>query len=142
MHEIKDTQRSVVKIGFDGRVHKRYRGPLAHERFDNEVRVLKYLEEKDCPFVPKLLEVHADELYIVTTNCGQVVQRLSEAKEKEVFAKLEGYGVKHDDAFKRNITYHAQMGCFCVIDFEFAIIIETGEGLTLEEATRKKPPHE
>ena len=139
MHEIKDTQRSVVRIGFDGRVHKRYRGQMAKERFENEVRVLKYLEEKGCEFVPRLLEEHPEELYIVTTNCGQLVQRISSSKEKEIFSRLENeYGVRHDDAFTRNITYSHQLGCFCVIDFEFAVITATGEGLTLDEALKRK----
>ncbi|EDY82899.1 hypothetical protein VDG1235_2522 [Verrucomicrobiia bacterium DG1235] len=134
MQEIKDTQRAVVHIGFDGRVHKRYRGQLAKERFENEVRVLKYLEKKGCDFVPKLLEEHPKELYIVTTNSGNIVQKLSPEKEKAIFAELESFGVRHDDAFMRNITYSAHLGRFCVIDFEFAVILETGEGLTLKEA--------
>ena len=134
MQEIKDTQRAEVHIGFDGRVHKRYKGQLAKERFENEVRVLKYLEEKGCDFVPKLLEVYPEQLYIVTTNCGNIVHKLSPEKEKAVFAALETYGVRHDDAFMRNITYSPHLGRFCVIDFEFAVVLETGEGLTLKEA--------
>lgn len=139
MHEIKDTQRASVRIGFDGRVHKRYKGPLAKERFENEVRVLKYLAGKGCTFVPKLLEEHPEELYIVTTNCGHIVERISAEKEKGVFDELESYGVKHDDAFRRNITYSPHLGRFCVIDFEFAIILDTGEGLTLKEAEENRP---
>lgn len=137
MHEVKDTQRATVRIGYDGRVHKRYRGALAKERFENEVRVLKYLEEKGCDFVPKLLEEHPEELYIVTSNCGQIVSRISPEKAKSLFDTLESFGVKHDDAFARNITYSAHLGRFCVIDFEFAVILETGEGLTLKEADEK-----
>lgn len=139
MQEIKDTQRASVRIGFDGRVHKYYKGPLARERFENEVRVLRYLEEKGCDFVPKLLEVHPDELYVVTSNCGHIVQRISSEKEKAVFEKLESFGVKHDDAFTRNITYSPHLGKFCVIDFEFSVLTETGEGLTLKEAQAKMP---
>ncbi|MDQ8205321.1 serine/threonine protein phosphatase [Pelagicoccus sp. SDUM812003] len=138
MQEIKDTQRAAVRIGFDGRVHKRYKGPLAEKRYENEVRVLKYLEEKGCDFVPKLLEEHPEELYIVTTNCGHIVSRISKEKEKAVFDSLERFGVKHDDAFQRNITYSPHLGKFCVIDFEFAIILETGEGLTLKEAVEER----
>lgn len=134
MQEIKDTQRAEVRIGFDGRVHKKYKGPLAKKRFENEVRVLKYLEEKGCDFVPKLLEHYPEQLYIVTTNCGNIVQKISPEKEKAVFAALEEYGVKHDDAFMRNITYSPHLGRFCIIDFEFAVILESGEGLTQKEA--------
>ena len=48
MHEIKDTARALVRIGYDGRVHKTFRGPLARERFENEVRVLRHLESRGC----------------------------------------------------------------------------------------------
>ena len=40
MHEAKNTGRASVHIGYDGRVHKRFRGPQAEERYANEVRVL------------------------------------------------------------------------------------------------------
>lgn len=136
MQEIKDTQRATVRIGYDGRVHKRYRGPLAERRYENEVRILKHLAAKGCDFVPKLLEEHPEELYVVTTNCGQKVEHISKRKEEQVFRELEGFGIKHDDAFTRNITYSPHLGRFCVIDFEFAINTETGEGLTLEEAQK------
>lgn len=134
MQEIKDTQRAEVRIGFDGRVHKKYKGPLAKERYENEVRVLEYLAGKGCEFVPKLLEKDSEQLYIVTTNCGAIVNTISPDKEKAIFEELEGFGVRHDDAFMRNITYSAHLGRFCVIDFEFAVILETGEGLTIQQA--------
>ena len=60
--------------------------------------------------------------------------KVSEEKVNQMFQSLEQYGVKHGDAFARNITYDNKQGCFCVIDFEFATILETGEGLTIEEA--------
>jgi len=132
-HEIKDTKRATVRIGYDGRVHKRYRGPKAEDRYTNEVRILRYLEEKGCDFVPRLLEDHPEELYIVTTNCGAPVNRISEEKQKLLFDELESFGVRHDDPFVRNVTYNAHSGRFCLIDFEFATIIETGEGLRLDD---------
>ena len=134
MREIKDTKRAEVHIGYDGRVHKRYKGPLAKARFENEVKILKYLESVGCTFVPQLLEAHPEELYIITTNCGQIAPKVSDEKVKQMFYSLEQYGVRHEDAFARNITYNAHKGCFCVIDFEFATNLETGEGLTIEEA--------
>ncbi|MCF3648401.1 serine/threonine protein phosphatase [Synoicihabitans lomoniglobus] len=124
MPEIKDTARATVHIGFDGRVHKRYRGARARERFATEVKVLRYLEQRDCPFVPKLLDANEEELWIVTTNCGTRVQHLSSAKAKALFAQLEDYGVRHEDAFARNVTYRAQDGRFCLIDFEFATLLD------------------
>jgi tRNA A-37 threonylcarbamoyl transferase component Bud32 len=134
MREIKDTKRAEVHIGFDGRVHKRYKGPLAKQRFENEVRILKYLDAVGCTFVPKLLEFDQEQLYIVTTNCGQLAPKISEEKVSQMFKALEQYGVRHEDAFARNITYNSHKGCFCVIDFEFSTNLETGEGLTIEDA--------
>ncbi|MDZ4741884.1 MAG: serine/threonine protein phosphatase [Verrucomicrobiota bacterium] len=124
MHEIKDTQRALVRIGYDGRVHKTFRGPYAAERFKNEVQILKYLEKKKCEFVPRLLEMDEENLYMVTTNCGGRVEIMGEGRVKEIFAELESYGVRHDDPFLRNITYLTSDGRFCVIDFEFACITD------------------
>ncbi len=124
MQEAKNTQRSLVRIGFDGRVHKLFRGPNAQERFTNEVRVLKYLERRKCPFVPRVLDANPETLELVTSSCGARVQHMTDDKVRELFADLEKYGVRHDDPFLRNITYRAQDGRFCVIDFEFAEILE------------------
>lgn len=131
MHEVKDTQRALVRIGYDGRVHKTFRGPLARERFENEVRVLRHLESRDCDFVPRLLEVEPEKLKIVTTNCGRIVEHLNEARMKELFAELETFGVRHEDRFLRNVTYRTSDGRFCLIDFEFATLLdEAGHAIT------------
>ncbi len=125
MHEAKNTQRALVRIGYDGRVHKYFRGPNAAERFANEARVLRILEERGCDYVPRVLEAHEDQFYLVTTSCGSRVQRISESRVKELFDALEhDYGVRHDDPFDRNITYRASDGRFCLIDFEFATVLE------------------
>jgi PPM family protein phosphatase len=124
MHEIKDTARAIVRIGYDGRVHKTYRGPDAQTRFANEVRVLQYLESRGCDFVPKLLESDEAELRIVTTNCGARVDRISDEKLKALFDELETFGVRHDDPFLRNVTYRRSDGRFCLIDFEFSTILD------------------
>ncbi len=123
MHEIKDTQRALVRIGYDGRVHKTFRGPLAAERFANEVRVLRHLESRNCPFVPRLIEVQEQELKIITTNCGSRVDHLGDEKRQAVFAELAAFGVRHDDPEMRNVTYRNSDGRFCVIDFEFATLL-------------------
>ena len=125
-HEVKDTLRALVRIGYDGRVTKTFRGPQAAERFANEARVLRHLEARGCPFVPRLLESDADALRLVTTNCGSRVERLDADRAREIFAELLAYGVRHDDAEARNITYNQRAGRFCVIDFEFATIIAPG----------------
>ena len=127
--KVKDTLRSTVNLTFDGRVVKIYHGPKAQERFDNEIRVLRYLEQRGCNFVPKLLEADAAELRIVTTSCGSRVDRIDDSRVKELFAELEQYGVRHDDPDPRNITYRQTDGRFCVIDFEFATILEQSDSL-------------
>lgn len=126
MRDAKDTLYAKVHITFDGSVHKTFRGPMRKERFENEVRVLKFLEAKGCEFVPKLLEFNDDELKIITTNVGTIVDRMSTEKQDKLFAELESYGVQHDDAAIRNVTYNSRLGRFCVIDFEFATILESG----------------
>ena len=128
MIEAKNTQRAVVRIGYDGRVHKLFQGPNAQSRFDNECRVLIYLENRKCNFVPRLLSADRSTLEMVTSNCGARVERLGEDKIKSIFAELEQYGVRHDDAYLRNITYRASDGRFCVIDFEFSTILEEEQG--------------
>jgi predicted Ser/Thr protein kinase len=123
MLKVKDTLRATVNLSFDGRVFKAYHGPDAQKRFENEVRVLKFLEARGCSFVPRLLEADEKNLRIVTTNCGSRVERLDAVRQHEIFAELEKFGVHHDDADIRNVTYRQSDGRFCVIDFEFATIL-------------------
>jgi len=126
MNLVKDTLRATVRLGYDGRVHKQFRGPKAEERFATEVKILKHLEGRACPFVPRLLESDPDELRIVTTNCGTRVDHLDEARCKELFEELLAFGVRHDDPEMRNVTYRQSDGRFCLIDFEFATLLEDG----------------
>lgn len=124
MKELKDGIRSLVRIDFGGRVHKRFRGTGADQRYATEVEVLKVLETRGCPYVPRLLEEHPEENYFVSTNCGQTASQISKAKSDELFAELErDYGVRHLDAEPRNVTYSPQLGRFCLIDFELAEIL-------------------
>ncbi|WP_438482407.1 protein phosphatase 2C domain-containing protein [Oleiharenicola lentus] len=124
MQEVKNTQRALVRIGYDGSVHKVFRGPQAYARFENEVRVLKYLETRGCDFVPKLIEVDEADLKIVTTNCGSRVDQVNPERLKQLFDELETFGVRHDDPEIRNVTYRRTDGRFCLIDFEFATLLE------------------
>jgi len=123
MEKIKDTLRSTVRLSFDGRVQKIYRGPKADERFETEVKVLRHLEESGCSFVPVLLEAHPEKRTIWTTSCGHRVEHLSEERRVELFAELEEYGVRHDDPDPRNVTYRQKDGRFCIVDFEFATLL-------------------
>ncbi len=125
MQIAKDGIRSIVRVGYDGRVHKTFRGTDREKRFTNEIRVLKALENRGCEFVPRLLDSDPETLTIVTTNCGNpVIGPMSEEKIQSLFSELtEKFGIVHDDPYQRNITYHSQLGRFCIIDFELAQIL-------------------
>lgn len=140
MHEVKDTLRATVRMSWDGTVYKQFRGPKAQERFENEVRILRYLEERGCPFVPRLVKTYPDQLLMVTTSCGSRVQHLDAERTRELFAELAHYGVRHDDPDMRNVTYRQTDGRFCIIDFEFAeILSEPGKGLAQAASTLLPP---
>ena len=123
MLKVKHTLRATVNLTYDGRVIKNYHGPNALERFTQETKILRLLEARGCPFVPRLLEADANKLRIMTTNCGTRVEHLDEARRKELFEELEKFGVRHDDPDVRNVTYRQKDGRFCLIDFEFASIL-------------------
>jgi hypothetical protein len=123
MLQVKDTLRATVTLTFDGRVFKVYHGSDAAARFANEVRILRHLEARHCGFVPRLLEADPGQLRIITTNCGSLVEHLDAERAKELFAELETYGVRHDDADIRNVTYRQSDGRFCIVDFELATIL-------------------
>lgn len=121
---MKDGLRSHVRIDFYGNVHKRMRGSDVENRYATEVKVLKVLEERGCPYVPRLLEEHPEEFYFVSTNCGRPAPQITKEKADSLFAALEkDYGVRHLDAEPRNITYSDKLGRFCIIDFELAEIL-------------------
>jgi tRNA A-37 threonylcarbamoyl transferase component Bud32 len=123
MLQVKDTLRSTVQVSYDGRVFKTYHGPDARSRFDNEVRVLRFLETRQCGFVPRLLEADPDLPRIATSNCGTRVEHIDAERARELFTELATYGVRHDDPDPRNITYRQTDGRFCVVDFELATIL-------------------
>ncbi|MEO8428590.1 MAG: serine/threonine protein phosphatase [Verrucomicrobiota bacterium] len=127
MLQVKDTLRATVQVSFDGRVYKTYHGPDAPQRFDNEVKVLRHLEARGCGFVPRLLEADSAKPRIITTHCGNRLEHLDAERARELFAELEGYGVRHDDPDIRNVTYRQSDGRFCVVDFELATILPSVE---------------
>ena len=123
MLQVKDTLRATVQVSFDGQVYKTYHGPDALTRFEQEVRVLRFLEDRGCGFVPRLLEADSAKVRIATSNCGTRVEHLDAERARELFAELESYGVRHDDPDMRNVTYRQSDGRFCVVDFELATIL-------------------
>lgn len=124
MKNLKDGIRAHVRLDWMGRVHKRFRGTDADKRYANEVAVLKVLEQRGCEYVPKVLEEHPEELYFVSTACGQPADTISKERADQLFAELErDYGVRHLDAEARNITYDPRAGRFCIIDFELAEVL-------------------
>lgn len=124
MLTVKDTQRATVQVGFDGSVRKQFHGQKAKERFDNELHVLRHLEKRGCSFVPRVISADSEKLVLVTTNCGSRVDQLDPKRCRELFEELEDFGVRHDDAELRNVTYRQQDGRFCLIDFEFATVLD------------------
>lgn len=129
MRDLKDGIRAHVRLDWMGRVHKRFRGTDADKRYENEVKVLKVLEERGCEYVPKVLEEYPEELYFVSTSCGKPADTISKPRADQLFADLErDYGVRHLDAEARNITYDARAGRFCIIDFELADILPDPKG--------------
>ncbi|MGE9270620.1 MAG: serine/threonine protein phosphatase [Verrucomicrobiales bacterium] len=134
MRELKDGIRAHVRLDWKGRVHKRFRGTDADKRYATEIAVLKELEKRGCPNVPRVLEEHPEENYFVSTSCGKPAPNISRSRAAELFAELEkNYGVRHLDAAPRNITYDAHSGKFCIIDFELAEILPDPRDPTTEE---------
>ena len=124
MKELKDGLRSLVRIDFQGHVHKRFRGTDADKRFANEVAVLKALEDRGAPNVPRLVGHDAETHTLITTNCGSPAPLITEEKARALFQELEEkYGIKHDDPEPRNVTYSPHLGKFCLIDFELSEIL-------------------
>lgn len=131
---LKDGIRSHVRIDFYGHVHKRLRGTDADKRYATEVAVLKVLEERGCPYVPKVLEEYPEENYFVSSNCGQPAPQLTKERADQIFAALEkDYGIRHLDAEPRNITYSDKLARFCIIDFELAEVLPVPPALGIDE---------
>ena len=116
--------RPTVRLRSDWSICKQFRGVNARERFENEIRVLRFLELKLCHFVPRLIHTDPKLLEVSITHCGAAIEHLSPRKLAEVFASLESYGVRHENPTIENLAYRASDGSFCVIDFEHATIID------------------
>jgi serine/threonine protein phosphatase PrpC len=130
MKELKDGIRSKVHIDFRGHVHKQFRGTDAEKRFATEVAVLKALEDRGAPNVPRLLRYDPETVTLVTTNCGSPAPLITVEKARALFQELEDlYGIRHDDPEPRNVTYSPHLGRFCLIDFELSEILPAPAGV-------------
>jgi len=124
VRNLKDGIRSLVRIDFYGNVYKYFRGTDKEKRCANEVLILKELEKRNCPNVPRLLEHNLEDCWIKTTNCGSPADSITKKKADLLFLHLkENYNVEHDDPEPRNITYNMNTGEFCIIDFELATLL-------------------
>ena len=124
MLEFKNTGRARVVNAFDGRVIKCFNGPNAVSRFQNECRVLRHLNELDCPFVPRLMDSNSSRLSITTAFCGHRVEQLLDTHVQKLFDRLLEYRVRHDDPALRNILFDPRSNEFMLIDFELAQIMQ------------------
>ncbi|MFN7875608.1 MAG: hypothetical protein ACK5PB_09825 [Pirellula sp.] len=123
MHALKNTKRAFVLRTGNGHIRKTFTGPKREIRFWNEVRILRYLNDKGCPFVPKLICIDTPSFTIIVSYAGEPIQSISEEKLNLIFSNLEEFGVRHQDQAARNILYNHRAGEFSVIDFEFAELI-------------------
>jgi tRNA A-37 threonylcarbamoyl transferase component Bud32 len=129
MIPLKNTKRACVRRHQNGHIRKIFTGPKKAIRFWNEVRILRHLNEQDCPFVPRLISIDKTKFAITISYAGEPVQHLSEEKRQAVFSELEKYGVRHQDQAARNILYNHKAGEFSVIDFELAEFISSSESV-------------
>ncbi len=127
MLKFKNTGTAQVFNAFDNHVikcFKSFRGPNAAQRFQNECRVLRHLNQLECPFVPRLMDSSPTLLSITTEHCGRSVEQLSEGRVQQLFDRLLEYGVRHDDPVLRNVLYDSKSNEFKLIDFELAEILD------------------
>ena len=72
----------------------------------------------------------------------QMGRKVAEAVMPELNKELERFGVRHEDRELRNVTYRISDGRFCIIDFEFATILDdgTGHAISLKPHSGKTDP--
>jgi len=126
--------RTRVVLADDLYIMKTFIGKKAEERFRNECSVLSYLNQRGCPFVPKVLECDEETLTVKIDYCGEPFLKSKETEEykkiieKRIFALFEElekvYNVKHNDKELRNANINKNGEIF-IIDFELSEVIPT-----------------
>lgn len=123
--KLSDSIKSIISFRPDNTVVKRYIGEGNRILFENEIKILRFLEEKGCDFVPKIISVDSEKLMFVMDNCGVRARNLTKEIQDQLFLDLEKkYGVKHNDADPRNVVYNIINNRFYIIDFELSTIID------------------
>ncbi len=110
MLKLKDTERSLVSLTFDGCVVKQYRGHLMRQRMENEVRVLEHLKRVCCPFVPRLVSCDRQAVQIVVTACGVSATHVSPPNSISSFKSCASMASSMKMQSYANITYDARAG--------------------------------
>tara|TARA_R100000654_G_scaffold53144_1_gene79287 strand:+ start:261 stop:764 length:504 start_codon:yes stop_codon:yes gene_type:complete len=96
---IKDTERSLVKLDKDkGIIEKTFVGNNAKERFENEVNILKHLDNKGFDNCPKLLDSDPENFVVTQTYVGEKLGEIDIAEHRNIHNRLIAFGVTHNDS--------------------------------------------
>lgn len=113
-----------ISFTSDNKVIKRFIGEKNKNLFENEVKVLRFLEEKGCDFVPKIISVDSENTAVVMTHCGTRLKDPNIGIIRQLFFDLESkYRVKHGDPCVVNVLYNSSNNKLYIIDFEVSTII-------------------
>ena len=99
---IQNNARAVVKIDkTNGIVEKNFLGDdedNVRDRFETEIKILKYLESKGCDFVPKLIEFDEESFFVKTSYMGESLGEIDIAEHRKIHDRLIAFGVTHNDS--------------------------------------------
>jgi len=111
MRVLKDSEeRCLVYLDeVNQHVIKEFKGHKSQTRFQNEVDILKFLNEKNCDFVPQLIESDKKSLKIVTTYTGETLEEIDEFKHADIHNRLESLGVTHNDSPANSDSFHPNL---------------------------------
>ncbi len=94
------------------------------KEFQKHVQILKYLNAKSIPFVPKILSVNHNQLEYTMEDCGEPVgtakNKPNNLKEimKKMCGTLKSHKIYHGDILEKNITIKSD-GSIYLIDWEY-----------------------
>ncbi len=123
MEQVKDTLRATVRISYDGKVYKTFRGPTPMSVSPPKFGCSAISKSDNVPSFRAFWRRIAAQLRIVTTNCGRRVEHLDDEPGEGAFCRTCHMGSATTMPRCRNVTYRQSDGRFCLIDFEFATIL-------------------